>query len=408
MARNPIAENPSGRKDLAQITNEPLPRIQAVGFRVGFAGSSPKNKCQAMSNLYPALIAACFISIPATIGQSAEVIPLGEWLQEDLGGIANVSGSGDSFTASPGAFSSIPDENRQRVYQTFSQAADFSAENNEIRLSFDVVFNSAPDGNDRDFRVTLLDTSTNQGFYAISFDLGGRLGLYNEARFVDQLDGEVGDDWGGTFVDALDATGTIVSTSTPPTVSDGATEQGLIAGNTLSFDVLLTRQAGDDFTFTSNVTEANGDVVYPTLSGSYDPVNPTSGDTSVAGVAIDQFDGVVFGIFDDEPFEPLDGDFSNDGAINAADYVLLRDSFGAPNGTLENDPNTSDIGLDQYQTFVNSFGAEASYTVSNIQIETTELVSSSVAISGLAIPEPGTAISLLVGTMALFTSRQTR
>lgn len=66
--------------------------------------------------------------------------------------------------------------------------------------------------------------------------------------------------------------------------------------------VTLTRNADDSFSFATNAWEAGGDVFYQEILGSYDPVNPTSGDTEVSNIAINSFDGIVFGIFDDESF----------------------------------------------------------------------------------------------------------
>ena len=148
----------------------------------------------------------------------------------------------------------------------------------------------------------MVDTSTNQGFYGISFDIGGRSGTYSRARFVDNLDGETGSPHPGSFTDAINGSGTITQTSAAPTISNGATELGLVDGNLVRFSMNLTRNADDSFSFTTNAWEADGDVFYQGTSGSYNPVNPTLGDTSVSNIAINSFDGIVFGLFDDEPF----------------------------------------------------------------------------------------------------------
>ena len=234
-------------------------------------------------------------------------ITLGPWLEE---GVGSVSGTGDSFTASPTSIDIVDDGGnfdernfaRHRVFQLFGETVDFSSAANEIQVNFDVTFSGEVDVLDSDFRMSLVDTSTNQGFYPISWDIGGRVGTYSRARFVDNLDGEVGDDHGGTFTDAINAGGTIAQSGAAPEITNDATENGLVDGNTVSFSAVLTRDEGDSFSFTLNVSEANGDVVYPEIAGSYDPVNPTNGDQSVANIAVNRFDGIVFGLFDDDPF----------------------------------------------------------------------------------------------------------
>ena len=234
-------------------------------------------------------------------------ITLGPWLEE---GVGSVSGTGDSFTASPLPSGIVDDGDnfdvrnlaRHRVFQLFGETVDFSSAANEIQVNFDVTFSGEVDVLDSDFRMSLVDTSTNQGFYPISWDIGGRVGTYSRARFVDNLDGEVGDDHGGTFTDAINAGGTIAQSGAAPEITNDATENGLVDGNTVSFSAVLTRDEGDSFSFTLNVSEADGDVVYPEIAGSYDPVNPTNGDTSVAMMAVNSFDGIVFGVFDDDPF----------------------------------------------------------------------------------------------------------
>lgn len=63
--------------------------------------------------------------------------------------------------------------------------------------------------------------------------------------------------------------------------------------------------------------------------------------------------------------DPLDGDYNEDGKADAADYTVWRDNVGAPAGTLPNDPNSTDIGEDQYQTWVDNFG-ESSISIASV------------------------------------------
>ena len=254
------------------------------------------------------LLTGLYFSTANVHAQTAtQAIALGPWQQEGTG---SVSGTGDSFTASPTSIDIVDDGDnfdvrnlaRHRVFQLFGETVDFSSAANEIQVNFDVTFSGEVNVLDSDFRMSLVDTSTNQGFYPISWDIGGRVGTYSRARFVDNLDGEVGDDHGGTFTDAINAGGTIAQSGAAPEITNDATENGLVDGNTVSFSAVLTRDEGDSFSFTLNVSEADGDVVYPEIAGSYDPVNPTNGDQSVANIAVNRFDGIVFGLFDDDPF----------------------------------------------------------------------------------------------------------
>ena len=282
------------------------------------------------------LLTGLYFSTANVHAQTAtQAIALGPWQQEGTG---SVTGTGDSFTASPTSIDIVDDGDnfdvrnlaRHRVFQLFGETVDFSSAANEIQVNFDVTFSGEVDVLDSDFRMSLVDTSTNQGFYPISWDIGGRVGTYSRARFVDNLDGEVGDDHGGTFTDAINAGGTIAQSGAAPEITNDATENGLVDGNTVSFSAVLTRDEGDSFSFTLNVSEADGDVVYPEIAGSYDPVNPTNGDTSVAMMAVNSFDGIVFGVFDDDPFaENPGGSYTvSNLEILATAIVVVGDSDG--------------------------------------------------------------------------------
>jgi hypothetical protein len=52
----------------------------------------------------------------------------------------------------------------------------------------------------------------------------------------------------------------------------------------------------------------------------------------------------------------LAGDFNNDGAVDAADYTVWRDSLGAAAGSLLNDSLGTPIGVAQYETWRANFG----------------------------------------------------
>lgn len=53
----------------------------------------------------------------------------------------------------------------------------------------------------------------------------------------------------------------------------------------------------------------------------------------------------------------LEGDYNDDGVVDAADYTAWRSNVGQPSGTLPNDPNGVVIGATQYATWQANFGA---------------------------------------------------
>ena len=107
-----------------------------------------------------------------------------------------------------------------------------------------------------------------------------------------------------------------------------------------------------------NVTEADGDVVYPEQTATYDPVNPTVGDTSVANIAINSFDTIVFGLFRDNALDPnvegfytvsnleilatvdvVLGDVNQDGIVNFFDIAPFIDLLAGEDFQAEADTN---------------------------------------------------------------------
>lgn len=305
-----------------------------------------------MALLFMAVCAAMCFAETQTFGQT---VTFGTWLQEGTG---SVTGSGNSFTASPTAIATadngdnfaVRNAERHRVYQTFS-AMDFSTAGDEVHVTFDITFNGMPENLDSGVRVSLVDTTTNQGIYPVGWDGGGRVGTYHRTRFVDNLDGATGDAHGGAFNDAINGSGTLGQSNAAPTISGGAIEEGLIDGNTVSFKVVLTRNAGNSFTYTTDVTEKNGFVVYPQIGATYDPVSPSSGDTSVANVAVNSFDGIVFGLFSDDPFATNPGSSYTVSNICVSDtdqgVVLVSEPFDYPDGDLVGNGGWVGYGSDQ-------------------------------------------------------------
>ena len=270
----------------------------------------------------------CLVLSFAVTNLSGQAVTLGTWLEEDLAGIHEVTGAGDTFTATVNVIPNLGDgfgernANRQRVFQLFSQAVDFANAGDEVLVEFDVTFAGPIKNLDSDFRMTLIDTSTNQGIYPISWDTGTRSGTYSRSRFVDNLDGNGGgadgfDPWGGVLNDAVNGNDNLPAgaTGAAPTENNGATALGLVDGNTVSYSIVLTRGSSDSFTFTRIATEQDGDVIYEELTS--DPFGMVLGNgpdndgfASVRGTAINSFDGIAFGIFDDDPFDDYSGDHS--------------------------------------------------------------------------------------------------
>jgi hypothetical protein len=90
----------------------------------------------------------------------------------------------------------------------------------------------------------------------------------------------------------------------------------------------------------------------------------------------------------------VDGDYNNDGSVDAADYVVWRAHEGEPAGTLPNDPTGSPIGPDQYNVWTQNFGGGGAGG----------------SLSAAAVPEPGTLAlsSLLVVGFGVLNARSSR
>ena len=87
----------------------------------------------------------------------------------------------------------------------------------------------------------------------------------------------------------------------------------------------------------------------------------------------------------------LEGDYNDDGKVDLADYTVWRNNLGAAAGTLDNDPNTTAIGIAQYQTWKANFGAQAAG-----------------ALSTATVPEPATLTLVGVGFVAALLSYRRR
>lgn len=61
-----------------------------------------------------------------------------------------------------------------------------------------------------------------------------------------------------------------------------------------------------------------------------------------------------------EPVVGIDGDYNEDGTVDAADYTVWRDNEGAVAGTLPNDSAGGVIGIDQYNLWAANYGSSSS------------------------------------------------
>lgn len=84
------------------------------------------------------------------------------------------------------------------------------------------------------------------------------------------------------------------------------------------------------------------------------------------------------------------GDYNADGVVDAADYTVWRDNLGAAAGTLPNDVDGGEIGAAQYATWRDNYGAAAPL---------------SEALPAATTPEPGAALLLSLGCMAILSAR---
>jgi hypothetical protein len=127
-------------------------------------------------------------------------------------------------------------------------------------------------------------------------------------------------------------------------------------------------------------TYAGGNSIWRTTNpnGPWTPYTPTH-DGGFQTYVIASGDGLV-------------GDYNNDGAVDAGDYVVWRRAEGTVNA-LPNDPIGGMIGTAQYDPWRSQFGQPAG--------------SGSGAIANAAVPEPGSAVLICVGCLTMLCRRRT-
>jgi hypothetical protein len=120
------------------------------------------------------------------------------------------------------------------------------------------------------------------------------------------------------------------------------------------------------------------------------PVAPPPGATASLTLTSDLWSmNVVFN-------SSLLGDFSGDGHVDAADYVVWRKNMGQPSGTLPNDNTGATIGDDQYKLWRSNIGNPAASSGSGM------------GANGNAAPEPSSIALLMLALTALAGRNQVR
>jgi hypothetical protein len=116
------------------------------------------------------------------------------------------------------------------------------------------------------------------------------------------------------------------------------------------------------------------------------------GSTGTTGANRTWYDGVGYALIS-EVIEKLAGDFNNDMSVDAADYVVWRDNFGAADDLLINDNGDGIPGIDQgdYAVWKSNFGT-----------------SSSPGGSGQSVPEPTTGCLFGFASVLVWLSRARR
>lgn len=103
------------------------------------------------------------------------------------------------------------------------------------------------------------------------------------------------------------------------------------------------------------------------------------------------------GVLNIVTFAGVVGDYNNNGAVDAADYVVWRENVGTTN-SLPNDPTGGTIGNTQYNTWRANFGQTAAGSGA----------SATAGLPSIALPEPTTILMCFTAAIALAAARPMR
>lgn len=157
-------------------------------------------------------------------------------------------------------------------------------------------------------------------------------------------------------------------TQTPSYVGDTLTVGGdftLNSGATIEIDIA---GSASDRVAVSGSAVLGGTIAVTLANGSTPTPNQDfvvlTADSITGGVTLGGPDGDLFGIARSTATEliltalsGLAGDFDNNGAVDAADYTVWRDNFGAPTYRLFNATSSGVIGQSQYDAWISNYGA---------------------------------------------------
>lgn len=347
--------------------------------------------------------------------------------------LSNQSASG--FTAAhSGAVSDLGE--RPRIYQEFT-GVDTSQVGQKLSVSFDVQFHDLLTEGDTQFRFGFGDRTTNQGLVPVMIDIGPTSGSSFRMRYDDSItadeNGNATAFQPGNYNSFLSASGTFGSAGGNPTGEIGGS-LGVDTSITHTFTTTVERvERNVDFTFPPDgVADAVVNGWYTTVTWTNDAtdaevlfVDTNNGDFAEFDVdtglgvydedvfnragRVENIDTLGFMIFNNQPFEDGDGsftisnfvveyedgvqvqgDFTGDGLVDAADYTKWRDTLGS----------TTDLAADGNE---NDVIDEGDYTVWK-----TSLSNPGGSLSGAAnVPEPNALllVSLAGGLIALGRTR---